>query len=80
MKRNCMRMKNKTSLTLVFICLFFGHLGAHRFFLKKYRSGLLMMLTAGGLGVWYIIDIINVLSGKLRKEEKSDFVKKAVSA
>ena len=73
-------MKNKNSISLIWICLLFGHIGAHRFFLKKYCTGILMMLTAGGLGVWYVIDIINLFRGKLTIEEKTRFVKKAVSA
>ena len=36
----------------------FWLLGVHRFYLGKPKTGLLQLLTLGGLGVWWIIDFL----------------------
>jgi len=43
-----------------------GPFGAHRFYLGKPESGALMLLTLGGLGVWWLYDLILVASGSFR--------------
>ena len=55
-------MTKKGKLTL--ICFFLGGLGVHRFMLGRTVSGLIMLFTLGGLGVWTLIDFIRLLSGK----------------
>ncbi len=44
----------------------FGYFGAHRFYVGKIGTGLLMLLTGGGLGLWYAYDVIVVASGNFR--------------
>jgi TM2 domain-containing membrane protein YozV len=44
-------------LTLVMSVLF-GGLGVDRFIMGHVGLGILKLLTAGGCGIWYIIDII----------------------
>ncbi|GAA4034917.1 hypothetical protein GCM10023063_18970 [Arthrobacter methylotrophus] len=46
------------------ISIFLGVLGADRFYSGKPISGTLKLATAGGLGVWWIIDIISILRGR----------------
>jgi hypothetical protein len=46
-----------------------GPFGAHRFYVGKVRSGVLMCLTVGGLGIWYLYDLILVAAGSLRDAE-----------
>ena len=46
-----------------------GPFGAHRFYAGKVRSGVLMCATLGGLGVWYLYDLILVASGSFRDVE-----------
>ena len=41
-----------------------GPFGAHRFYVGKTRTGVAMALTLGGLGVWYLYDLILVASGE----------------
>ena len=43
-----------------------GPFGAHRFYVGKARSGILMCATLGGLGVWYLYDLIVVAAGDFR--------------
>jgi hypothetical protein len=43
-----------------------GPFGAHRFYVGKNGSGALMAITLGGLGVWYLYDLIVVAAGEFR--------------
>lgn len=51
---------NKSALTALLLCLFLGPLGIHRFYVGKIGTGILMLLTAGGLGIWSLIDLIRI--------------------
>lgn len=46
-----------------------GPFGGHRFYVGKTGTGLLMALTVGGLGLWYLYDLILVASGSFRDVE-----------
>jgi TM2 domain-containing membrane protein YozV len=43
-----------------------GPFGAHRFYVGKTGSGLLMLCTLGGAGLWYLYDLILVAGGSFR--------------
>jgi hypothetical protein len=65
----------KKRMTVILLCLFFGWLGVHRFYLGKIGTGILMLLTLGGLGVWYIVDFFISIFGKY-KDSQGRFVAK----
>lgn len=44
-------------ITLV-MSIFFGSLGVDRFIMGKVGTGLLKLFTFGGLGIWWLIDLI----------------------
>ena len=44
-----------------FLCLFFGWLGVHRFYIRKPVSGIIWMLTVGLFGFGWFIDLIILL-------------------
>ncbi|MFQ5505937.1 MAG: TM2 domain-containing protein [Planctomycetota bacterium] len=48
----------KDWLACLLLCILLGSLGVHRFYVGKVGTGILMLLTAGGCGIWYIVDII----------------------
>jgi TM2 domain len=43
-----------------------GPFGAHRFYVGKTGSGVLMATTLGGLGLWWLYDLIVVAAGDFR--------------
>ena len=47
-------------------CFFLGTFGAHRFYAGKILTGILMLLTFGGFGIWWLIDIIVIVFGGFR--------------
>ena len=48
--------------------------GAHRFFLRRYASAILFIITIGGCGIWWIIDFILIITGSM-KDDIGKFVK-----
>jgi TM2 domain-containing membrane protein YozV len=48
---------------------FLGQFGAHRFYLEKWGTAVLMLLTLGGLGIWALIDFIIAVIGSMRDKE-----------
>lgn len=51
------------------LALVLGVFGAHRFYVGKIATGILMVLTLGGMGIWYLYDVVLVASGQFRDAE-----------
>lgn len=43
------------------LCLFFGVLGAHKFYERKYVWGVVYLFTGGLAGVGWLIDLVKIL-------------------
>jgi TM2 domain-containing membrane protein YozV len=56
-------MSPKRRLPAAILCFFFGILGAHRFYVGKIGTGILQLITFGGLGIWALVDFITILFG-----------------
>lgn len=59
-------MSDKSKLTVALLCFFLGGLGVHRFYVGKIGSGVLQLVTLGGLGIWALIDFVMILLGKFK--------------
>lgn len=55
----------KNWLLALLLSIFLGSLGVDRFYLGYITLGIIKLLTAGGFGIWYIIDIILLATDKL---------------
>ena len=59
----------KGYVPMILLCFFFGGIGVHRFYAGKVGTGILMLLTLGGLGIWTLIDFIIIVLGNFRDSD-----------
>ena len=57
----------KSGTTLFIVSLFLGGLGVDRFMLGQTGLGIIKLLTCGGVGIWWLIDLF--LISKTGKEK-----------
>ncbi len=57
---------NRSFVITWLLSMLFGVLGLDRFYTGRYLTGALKLLSLGGLGIWWIIDLGIVLAGGLR--------------
>lgn len=67
---------NKDWLTTLLLCFFLGFLGIHRFYTGSTGIGVVQLLTAGGCGIWTLIDFIMILTGAYKDGQGNPLVKK----
>lgn len=60
---------DKSRVVALVLAALLGVFGAHRFYVGKIGTGILMLLTIGGMGVWYLIDVILITAGSFRDAE-----------
>ncbi len=65
-------MSNKSKSTTFLLCYFLGGLGVHRFYLGKLITGILMLLTGGGLMIWWLIDLYRIITDRLKDKQGND--------
>ena len=63
---------NKKFMTTWLLSLLLGVLGVDRFYLGKIVTGILKLLTFGGLGIWYLIDLIFILTNSMKDKKGYD--------
>ena len=59
----------RSRLIALLLCFFLGCFGAHRFYIGKTGTAVLMLVTLGGLGIWMMVDLILIAAGSLRDDE-----------
>jgi TM2 domain-containing membrane protein YozV len=58
------------------LSIFVGEFGIDRFYMGKIGTGLLKLVTLGGLGIWWIIDIVLVATGNMRDKNGNTMVRR----
>ena len=56
----------KSGKKALILCILFGVLGVHRFYVRKIGTGILTLLSGGLLGIWTIIDIIRISQNRFK--------------
>lgn len=61
-----MEVSDRSWIVTLLLAIF---LPFHRFYVGKICTGILYWLTAGGFGIWYVIDIVMILLDKFTDKE-----------
>ena len=56
-------VSDKGFVPAVLLCFFVGVLGIHRFYVGKIGTGILQLVTFGGLGIWVLVDFVMLVTG-----------------
>lgn len=66
---NPAKVSEKGMVPAALLCFFFGILGFHRFYVGKIGTGILMILTVGGFGIWTLIDFVMIIVGSFKDKQ-----------
>ncbi len=53
-------------LVTLLLSIFLGYLGVDRFYTGSIVFGILKLVTAGGCGIWWIVDVILIATGSYK--------------
>ena len=60
---------SKSWIAALLLCFFVGTFGIHRFYVGKIGTGILMLITFGGFGIWTLIDFIMIAVGSFKDKQ-----------
>ncbi len=64
-----MEKSEKNFVVAILLCLFVGVFGVHRFYVGKVGTGIIQLITLGGLGIWAFIDLIMIIVGAFKDKQ-----------
>ncbi len=53
----------RSRLVALVLCVLLGYFGVHRFYVGKFMTGVIWLLTGGLFGIGYIVDIVMIALG-----------------
>ncbi|WP_302340486.1 TM2 domain-containing protein [uncultured Ruminococcus sp.] len=59
----------KSKMVALLLSIFLGELGIDRFYLGYIGLGILKLLTGGGFGIWWLVDLILIATGKMKTKD-----------
>ena len=62
-------VSDKEWLLTLLLCFFLGVFGVHRFYVGRTGSGIAMVLTIGGLGIWVLVDFFVILCKNFKDKD-----------
>ncbi len=62
-------VSDKSGIACLLFLLLLNLLGIHRFYVGKVGTGILFLLTFGGFGLWWLIDLIMLICGSFTDSE-----------
>lgn len=60
------QVSSKSRMVALLLCFFLGWAGGHRYYAGKVGTGIMMMFTMGGFGMWYFLDFIMIATGNFK--------------
>ena len=63
----------KSKVVALILSILLGELGIDRFYLGYIGTGILKLITCGGFGIWWLIDLIMIATGKLKPKDGSEY-------
>ena len=70
----CVRYNGHYFVTTLLFSLLLGFLGMDRFYLGHTGTAIGKLLTIGGIGLWWVVDIVLLVTGNLSPEDGSNFM------
>jgi TM2 domain-containing membrane protein YozV len=64
-----MEKSSKSFVAALILSIIVGTIGVHRFYVGKIGTGILQLITCGGMGIWTLVDIITIATGKFTDKE-----------
>ncbi len=68
-------MKQRSFVVTLILSILLGGLGVDRFYLGYIGLGIVKLITGGGFGIWWLIDIILIATGKMKDADGNELAK-----